>query len=81
MGSLIRRKFLIDSVKTAGAIIGATTLGKELLMPQTIEAATVRFPESTCGSKDSGINKILVAYASQLGTTGEVAEAIGEALC
>ncbi len=76
-----RRKFLIDSAKTTGAIIGATILGKELLLPQTIEAANVQFPESTCGSKNSGSHKILIAYASQFGTTGEVAEAIGEVLC
>jgi len=39
------------------------------------------FPESNCSSKNKGNYKILVAYASEFGTTGEVAEAIGEALC
>ena len=76
-----RRKFLIDSAKTTGAIIGATTLGKELLLPQTIEATNIQFPESTCGSKNNSNHKILIAYASKFGTTGEVAEAIGEVLC
>jgi menaquinone-dependent protoporphyrinogen oxidase len=76
-----RRKFLIHSAKTTGAIIGATTLGKELLLPQTTEAANVQFPESICNSKNSGSHKFLIAYASQFGTTGEVAEAIGEVLC
>jgi menaquinone-dependent protoporphyrinogen oxidase len=76
-----RRKFLINSVKTTGAIIGATILGKELLLPQTIEAANVQFPESTCGRKNSGSHKILIAYASQFGTTGEIAASIGDVLC
>ncbi len=33
------------------------------------------------GSKNEGGHKILVAYASESGTTAEVAEAIGEVLC
>jgi menaquinone-dependent protoporphyrinogen oxidase len=39
------------------------------------------FPESNCSSKNKGNYKILVAYASEFGTTGEVAEVIGEILC
>ncbi len=81
MKDLIRRKFLIGSAITTSAIIGAATLGKELFLSHTIEGATVQFPESTCNSKNSGSHKILVTYASQFGTTGEVAEAIGEVLC
>ncbi|MCP3932068.1 MAG: hypothetical protein GY705_23595 [Bacteroidetes bacterium] len=81
MKDLTRRKFFIDSAKATGVIIGATTLGKELLSPQNIEAANVQFPESTCGSKNNDGQKILIAYASQFGTTGEVAEAIGKVLC
>ncbi len=76
-----RRKFIIDSTKITGAVIGTATLGKEFLLPQTIEAANVQFPESNCGSKNKGGHKILIAYASEFGTTGEVAEAIGEVLC
>jgi len=76
-----RREFMFDSAKTTGAIIGAATLGKELLLPQTIEAANVQFPESSCGSKNKGGRKILIAYASEFGTTSEVAVAIGDVLC
>lgn len=76
-----RRKFIIDSAKITGAIIGTATLGKGLLLAQPIEAANVQFPESNCGRKNKGGQKILIAYASEFGTTGEVAEAIGEVLC
>jgi menaquinone-dependent protoporphyrinogen oxidase len=71
-----RRKFIVDSAKITGAVIGTTTLGQVLLSP-----ANIQFPESNCGSKNKGGYKILVAYASEFGTTGEVAEVIGEALC
>ncbi len=76
-----RRKFTIDSAKITGAVIGTATLGKELLLPQTIGAANIQFPESNCGAKNKTDQKILIAYSSQFGTTGEVAEAIGEVLC
>lgn len=76
-----RRKFIIDSAKIGVAVIGTAILGKELLLPQTSEVANVQFPETNCGSKNKGGQKILVAYASEFGTTAEVAEAIGEVLC
>ena len=76
-----RRKFILDSVKITGAVIGTATLGKELLLPQTSKAANVQFSELDCGSKSKNGHKILIAYASEFGTTGEVAEVIGEVLC
>jgi len=47
----------------------------------SLKAANIQFPESACGSENEGGHKILVAYASKFGTTGEVAEAIGDVLC
>jgi menaquinone-dependent protoporphyrinogen oxidase len=76
-----RRKLIINSAKIGVAVIGAATLGKYLLLSQTSEVANVQFPETNCGSKNKGGQKILVAYASESGTTAEVAEAIGEVLC
>ena len=76
-----RRKFIINSAKIIGAVIGTATLGKYLLLSKTSEVANVQFPETNCGSKNKGGQKILVAYASESGTTAEVAEAIGEVLC
>jgi len=54
----VRRKFIINNIKTTGAIIVATTSGKDLVMPQTIEATAVQFPESICNSKNSDNQKI-----------------------
>jgi menaquinone-dependent protoporphyrinogen oxidase len=76
-----RREFIIDSAKITGAAIGAATLGREFLLPLASEAANVKFPESNCGVENENGHKVLVAYASQCGSTGEVAEAIGEVLC
>jgi menaquinone-dependent protoporphyrinogen oxidase len=76
-----RREFIIDSAKITGAAIGAVTLGCEFLLPQVSEAADVKFPESNCGVKNENRQNVLIAYASQCGSTGEVAEEIGEVLC
>jgi menaquinone-dependent protoporphyrinogen oxidase len=76
-----RREFIFDSTKIIGVTIGTAVLGEVLLLPQVVKAEDVQFPESSCGSKNKGGHKILIAYASEFGTTGEVAEAIGEVLC
>jgi menaquinone-dependent protoporphyrinogen oxidase len=81
MKNQTRRKFIIDSAKLTGAVIATTTLGQGLLIAKTPGAANIKFPESNCGSENKGGRKILIAYASESGTTGEVAEAIGDALC
>ncbi len=76
-----RREFILNSARIGTAAIVTGILGNELLFPQTGEAANLKFPDSTCGSKNKGSKKILIAYASEFGTTGEVAAAIGDVLC
>jgi len=81
MKNQTRRKFIIDCTKITGTVIGTATLGQGLLYAQTPEDAKSQFPESNCGSKNKGGHKILIAYASECGTTAEIAVAIGDALC
>lgn len=47
----------------------------------TSHAAAVTFSESQCGGKSLMGKKLLVAYASKYGSTGGIADAIGQELC
>ncbi len=38
-----RRKFIVNSTKMTGVVIGTAIMGKELLLPQVIYAANVQF--------------------------------------
>ncbi|MBN1583369.1 MAG: flavodoxin domain-containing protein [Anaerolineae bacterium] len=70
-----RRRFLA----WAGAAVGAGILscgGTGLLVTRQPKIELV---ESNCGQDTQ--DRILVTYASQTGTTGEVAQAIGQTLC
>jgi menaquinone-dependent protoporphyrinogen oxidase len=62
-------------------LIGGAVLGSELFFPQNVQAAKVKFPESSCGLEKKTGKKVLVAYASKYGSTGGVADAIGKELC
>jgi len=81
MKNQIRRKSIIDGAKIIGTVICMAILGHGHIFAQTPEAANIQFSESNCGSKNKEAHKILIAYASKSGSTGEVAEAMGEALC
>ena len=76
-----RREFIINGTIMVGSVMGGLTLGSRLFTPETATAATFTFPEPSCGSKTGHGKKVLVAYASFCGSTGGVAEAIGQTLC
>lgn len=64
-----RRKFLV------GTVVGLTALGGAGFIGSQSPAITFTEPTFSAGK-----SKILVAYCSQYGTTGEVAEAVGKSL-
>jgi menaquinone-dependent protoporphyrinogen oxidase len=72
-----RRRFLA----LAGGAIGVTGLACCGLTALGMQQPEVEFVESSCGGENGMSKKVLVAYASKCGSTGEVAEAIGQTLC
>jgi len=72
-----RRRFLA----LTGGAVGATALACCGLTALGTRQPAVEFNESSCGGENEMSDKILVAYASRCGSTGEVAETIGQVLC
>ena len=71
-----RRDFLTFST----GLIAAISLGR-LSGAGVSYAAEIKFPEGKCGGKKNVQKRVLVTYASQYGSTGGVADAIGKELC
>lgn len=71
----------MDGAKVTGSAVFALAFGQGLLVPGISRAAKITFPESECGIGKEGNKRILVAYASRFGTTGGVAERIGQVFC
>ena len=72
-----RRRFLVlGAGTTVLACGGLGALGALGTRPPAVE-----FTESSCGAGTDTRERVLVAYASQCGSTGEIAEAIGRVLC
>ena len=74
---ITRRWFLM----LAGGAVGASALCCGGLATLGLRQPAVEYIESSCGKEENVGDKILVAYASRAGSTGEVAEAIGQVLC
>ena len=81
MKEVTRREFIVDGSMLLGGTVGSMALGGSLFAPQSARAAKVEVPESGCGLERKTGKKVLVAYASYCGTTGGVAEVIGQVLC
>ena len=81
MTNITRRDFISEAAMLTAGTISVMALGSGVLSPQTVQATKVEFPESSCGVEKEKGHKVLVAYASGCGSTGEVAEAIGQVLC
>lgn len=78
MRCLTRRNFIINGSLAMGGTLGTLAFGGDLLSPGHVHAMETEFPESSCGLKGK---KVLVAYASLCGSTGGVAETIGDVFC
>jgi menaquinone-dependent protoporphyrinogen oxidase len=75
-GRISRRRFL----KLAAGTIGVTGLACCGLVALGARQPSLELSETSYGGADKMNDKLLVAYASRCGSTGEVAEAIGEVL-
>lgn len=76
LSAITRRRFLV----LAGGAVGASVLCCGGLETLGLRQPAIEYIESICG-KENMKDKILVAYASRAGSTGEVTEAIGQVLC
>jgi menaquinone-dependent protoporphyrinogen oxidase len=74
---ITRRRFLA----LAGGAAGAATLVCCGLTGLASQKPAAEMIELSCGKESDMGNKVLIAYASRCGSTGEVAEAIGRELC
>lgn len=71
--SKITRRHFLMVAGGAVACCGLTALGSQ--------QPPIEFVKSDCGGENEVSDKILVAYASKCGSTGEVAETVGRTLC
>lgn len=81
MKNISRRDFFIRSGIVAISCLSSMGIIGRVFTPYRSYADEITFPESSCGPKQITGKKILIAYASQCGSTGDVAEAIGKVFC
>jgi menaquinone-dependent protoporphyrinogen oxidase len=81
MSRMTRRAFIRSTAYLAGGGMCALSAGSGLLMPTESRASNISFLEASCGENHTRPRRVLVAYASMHGSTGEVAQAIGKTIC
>ncbi|MFC1975464.1 flavodoxin domain-containing protein [Chloroflexota bacterium] len=72
-----RRKFLIGGASVLGGAALICAGGTALVRPR----AEISFHDSSCGHASSADGKVLIAYASEAGSTSEIAAAMGQVMC
>jgi menaquinone-dependent protoporphyrinogen oxidase len=77
MTKITRRRF----IRLAGGTIAAAALSCSGLALVGTQRPEVDLITSACGGTETMNKRVLVAYATKCGSTGEVAEAIGKVLC
>ncbi|MCP4540014.1 MAG: twin-arginine translocation signal domain-containing protein [Chloroflexi bacterium] len=75
MEKITRRRFLVLGAAGTAALAcgGVAALG--------MRSPEIELVESNCTKGENATGNILVTYASQCGSTGEIAETIGQVLC
>lgn len=79
MPELTRRAFVRSTAYLMGG--GMLSAGSGLFIPGKSQASKIGFLETSCGETRPQPRRVLVAYASMHGSTGEVAHAIGKIMC
>lgn len=74
---LTRRHF----IKSSTLLTAGLALGVHGLIPEPGWAAKNEFMQASCGIEKQAMKKVLIAYASMHGSTGEVADALAKDLC
>ena len=72
-----RRGFLLGAVGAMGGVVLASLGYDQLSRQQRIS----EFAQTHCGGKTSMAKRVLIVYASRFGSTAEIAEAMGQAIC
>jgi menaquinone-dependent protoporphyrinogen oxidase len=81
MKNQTRREFLLKATRMTGTVAIFSALSPGYIYAQDPKVKASRFPSFSCNEESKGAHSILIAYASESGSTVEVAKAIGDALC
>ena len=74
-----RRQFIGKSALAVA--IGSVGVSTVVAKQASATTKPVKFVKSSCGSAHNNNPKVLVTYASQFGSTGEIGQAIGRQIC